>query len=78
MSKEARRRSTIKVLIVTPAIVASLVIGGAFLGLSLGEMIGGYRAILSVTLATLGLFVSLPIVVRIVDRIVRQESSATR
>jgi hypothetical protein len=77
MNKEARRRSTIKVLIITPLIVVSLVLGGAFLGLALGSPMGVSSAFLGATLGTLGLFVSLPIVVKVVDRIVKQETAGS-
>lgn len=54
-----KRRVTI-LLVVLPIIIATLVLGGIFLGFYVGELIGlRGSAIMAVTFSTLGLFVSL-------------------
>ena len=76
MNLETRRTTTAKVLITTLVIVASMVVGGAFLGFSLAAWFGTSKAILGATLATAGLFISLPIAVKVVDRMIRRNRSS--
>ena len=74
MSADSKRRvTTIKVAIVTPLIVAALVLSGAYLGLYLGELTGFSPAILAIVLSTGGLFASLPILVKVVQWFLRRE-----
>jgi hypothetical protein len=64
--------------IVCPIIVGVLVIGGALLGSSLAGFLGFSKTDLEVAAATLGLVVSLPIVVAIVTWVVKQEPRETK
>jgi hypothetical protein len=73
VNSRRKRILTFKILVITLIIVASLVVSGAFLGFYLGEVLGISKAILAATISTLGLFISLPIVVKIINWIIRKE-----
>ncbi|MGA2198772.1 MAG: hypothetical protein ABSG45_02420 [Nitrososphaerales archaeon] len=75
MSKEARKRSMTMALVICPIVVGVLVIGGVFLGSSLAGFVGFSKTTMEAAVGTLGLVVSLPIIVVIVTWVVRQGST---
>lgn len=73
MNPEKRRRTTLRVLLISPLIVATLVLLGAGLGFYIAQMTGLPPAIPAMTFSTIGLFVSLPIIVKMIDRMIAKE-----
>lgn len=75
MVSKARRRSTnIKVMLVAPIIIAVIVISGTFFGFYLAEALGMSQALLAGAMATVGLVVSIVLVVRFVDAMVKRDA----
>ena len=68
-----RSQNTLMILAITPIIVAAFVLGGLFLGLYLSALLGIPKFILPLVLSTGGLFVSLPVVVKFVDWMIKKE-----
>ncbi len=60
---------------ISPLIVASLTLLGAGLGFYLARLTGFPPAISAVAFSTVGLFVSLPIIVKMIDRMIASEAS---
>ncbi len=73
MSPERRRRTTLRALLISPLIVATFVLFGAGLGFYFAQLIGLPPAIPAATFSTIGLFVSLPIIVKMIDRMIANE-----
>ena len=73
MSLERRNRTMVRALIISPLIVASLVLFGVGLGFYLAQVTNIPPVILAVTFSTVGLFVSLPIIVKMIDRMIANE-----
>lgn len=79
MATKARRRATnIKVMLVAPIIIAAIVISGTFFGFYLAEALGMSQALLAGAMATVGLVVSIVLVVRFVDMMVRRDALAEK
>lgn len=75
MVSKARRRSTnIKVMLAAPIIIAVIVISGTFFGFYLADTLGMSQALLAGVTATVGLGVSIVVVVRFVDTMVKREA----
>lgn len=75
MVSKARRRSTnIKVMLAAPIIIAVIVISGTFFGFYLADTLGMSQALLAGVMATVGLGVSIVVVVRFVDTMVKREA----
>ncbi|TLX98601.1 MAG: hypothetical protein E6K96_00095 [Thaumarchaeota archaeon] len=77
MSLERRNRTTVRALIISPLIVASLVLFGVGLGFYLAQLTDIPPVVLAVTFSTIGLFVSLPIIVKMIDSMIANEGSET-
>jgi len=73
MGLEKRRRTAIRVLLISPLIVVTLVLLGVAFGFYLAGALGLPRAILAVVFSTLGLFASLPIIVKMIDKMIANE-----
>jgi len=73
MSLERRSRTMVRALIISPLIVASLVLFGVGLGFYLARLTDLPPVVLAVTFSTIGLFVSLPIIVKMIDRMIANE-----
>ncbi len=74
MASRARRRSTnIKVMLVAPIIAATIVISFTFSGFYLAAALGMSQALIAGGMATVGLVVSIVVVVRFVDAMVKRE-----
>ncbi len=75
MASKARRRSTnIKVMIVAPIIIALIVISSTFFGFYLAATLGVSQALLAGAMATIGLGVSIVVVVKFVGAMVKREA----
>jgi hypothetical protein len=60
-------------MIISPIIVTAFVLTGVFLGFYLSDLTGLSKGILALILATGGLFVSLPIIVKMTVRMVAED-----
>jgi hypothetical protein len=60
-------------MIISPIIVTAFVLIGVFLGFYLSDLTGLSKGILALILATGGLFVSLPIIVKMTIRMVAED-----
>lgn len=75
MTTKARRRATnIKVMLVAPIIIAVIVISFTFFGFYLAATLGISQALLAGVMATIGLGVSIVLVARFVDAMVKREA----
>jgi hypothetical protein len=72
----SRKRSaaTTKALLISPLVVVAFVVGGAELGLYLAAMIEFSPLAASVIFGTTGLFLSFPVLVKIVDIFASREA----
>jgi protein-S-isoprenylcysteine O-methyltransferase Ste14 len=70
LAERRRRRTTLKVMIISPIIVTAFVLLGVFMGFYLSDLTGLSKGVLAVLLATGGLFVSLPIILKMTLRMV--------
>jgi len=59
--------------LISPLIVAALVLFGVGLGFYLARLTNIPPVILAVTFSTVGLFASLPIIVKMIDRMIANE-----
>ena len=73
MSLERRRRTTLRVILISPLIVAALVILGVEVGFYVAQLSGLPPAIMAVMFSAMGLFISLPILVKMIDRMIANE-----
>jgi len=73
LSLERRRRTTLRVILISPLIVATFVLTGVGLGFYVADLSGLPPAITAVTFSTAGLFFSLPIIVKMIDRMIADE-----
>ncbi len=69
----ARGKNTVLILMLTPVIVAAFVLGGLFLGFYLAALLGISKLVMGVVLSTVGLFASLPVVMRFVAWRIKKE-----
>ncbi|MBI2649635.1 MAG: hypothetical protein HYU03_03845 [Thaumarchaeota archaeon] len=75
MASKARRKSTnIKVMLVAPIIIAVIVISFTFFGFYLADALGISQALLAGAMATIGLGVSIVLVARFVDAMVKRDA----
>ncbi len=66
--------TTVRVMIVSPLIVTAFVLLGVFLGFYVSDLTGVSKLILAMVLATGGLFVSLPVIVKVINWMVANEA----
>jgi hypothetical protein len=71
-----KSKNTIKILAITPIIVAAFVFGGLYLGFYLASLLEISKVIMGLTLSTVGLFASLPVVVKFVGWMIKKEMEA--
>jgi Zn-dependent protease with chaperone function len=74
LSLERRRRTMMRALLISPLIVASLTLLGAGAGFYLAGLTGIPPAFAAVAFSTIGLFVSLPILVKMINRMIASEA----
>ncbi len=64
----------VRAMIISPLIITAFVLAGVFMGFYLSDLTGLSKGMLAIILATGGLFVSLPIVIRLVIRMAADEA----
>jgi F0F1-type ATP synthase assembly protein I len=69
MSRRGRRTVTL-VLLITPAVIAPLVLAGVFLGYYLGDLWGYSRALLAIVFSTVGFLAAVLILREIIVELV--------
>ena len=77
MSEKGRGNPLLLLLVITPLVIAPLVLAGAYLGFYVGDSTGYSRSILAISFSTVGFLVSIFILVRVIRWIVARNSAAT-
>lgn len=76
MSAPKRRNPVIIVMVITPLVIAPLVLLGVYLGFYLGDVYGYSKTILAIVFSTVGFLVSMAILVKAITVIVARSSQA--
>jgi hypothetical protein len=76
VSDGKRRNPVLTVLLVTPLVIAPLVLLGVYLGFYVGDAIGYSRTILAIAFSTVGFLVSILILVKVITALVARSSWA--
>ena len=76
MSSPKRRNPVVTVVLVTPLIIAPLVLLGVYLGFYVGDAVGYSRTILAIAFSTVGFLVSIVILVKVITALVARSSWA--
>lgn len=76
MSAPKRRNPVIIVMVITPLVIAPLVLFGVYLGFYLGDVYGYSKTILAIVFSTVGFLVSMAILVKAITVIVARSSQA--
>ncbi len=64
----------VRAMMISPLIITAFVLAGVFMGFYFSDLTGLSKGMLAVILATGGLFVSLPIVIKLVIRMAADEA----
>ncbi len=78
MAQEKRANPVITVLVLTPLVIAPLVLLGAYLGFYVGDVTGLSRTLLAIAFSTAGFLASIAILVKVIARIVAKSSWAKK
>lgn len=76
MSERKRRNPVLTVVLVTPLVIAPLVLLGVYLGFYVGDAVGYSRTILAIAFSTVGFLVSIVILVKVIAALVARSSWA--
>jgi hypothetical protein len=76
VSAGKRRNPVITVIIVTPLVIAPLVLLGVYLGFYVGDAVGYSRTIMAIAFSTVGFLVSIFILVKVITSVVARSSWA--
>ncbi len=76
MADQRRKNPVLTVLIVTPLVIAPLVLLGVYLGFYVGDATGYPRSLLAIAFSTLGFLASILILVKIIPWVVARSSWA--
>lgn len=76
MSAPKRRNPVIIVMVITPLVIAPLLLLGVYLGFYLGDVYGYSKTILAIVFSTVGFLVSMAILVKAITVIVARSSQA--
>ena len=76
MAERKRRNPVLTVILVTPLVIAPLVLLGVYLGFYVGDAVGYSRTILAIAFSTVGFLVSIVILVRVITAVVARSSWA--
>ncbi len=74
---QKRRNPLLFVIIVTPIVIAPLVLAGAYMGFYVGDEIGSSRTVLAIAFSTAGFLASIFILVRVIKWAVARDGKAT-
>ncbi len=66
MAEKQRRATAIRVLLISPIVVAICMLSGVYIGFFISDLTGFSKDILALILATAGFLGSLPIVVKLI------------
>ena len=70
-------RLLMRVIVITPLVIAPLVLAGVYLGFYVGDAAGFSKTILAIAFSTAGFLVSILILVRVIKRMVARDSWTT-
>jgi F0F1-type ATP synthase assembly protein I len=76
VSAPKRRNPVLTVMIITPLVIAPLVLLGVYLGFYLGGVFGYSKAVLAIVFSTVGFLASMVILVKAITVIVARSSWA--
>jgi len=76
VSGQKRRNPVLTVVLVTPLVIAPLVLLGVYLGFYVGDAVGYPRTILAIAFSTVGFLVSIFILVKVIAVLVARSSWA--
>jgi len=76
VSERKRRNPVLTVVLVTPLVIAPLVLLGVYLGFYVGDAVGYSRTILAIAFSTVGFLVSIVILVKVIAALVARSSWA--
>jgi F0F1-type ATP synthase assembly protein I len=76
VSAPKRRNPVLIVMVITPLVIAPLVLLGVYLGFYLGDVYGYSKTILAIVFSTVGFLVSMAILVKAITVIVTRSSRA--
>ena len=76
MAERKRRNPVVAVVVVTPLVIAPLVLLGVYLGYYVGDAVGYSRTLLAILFSTLGFLAAIAILVKLVVRMVAESSWA--
>ncbi len=74
---QKRRNPLLFIIVVTPLVIAPLVLTGAYMGFYVGDEIGTSRTALAIAFSTVGFLVSIYILVRVIKWTVVRDVKAT-
>lgn len=76
MSAPKRRNPVLIVMVITPLVIAPLVLLGVYLGFYLGDVYGYSKTVLAIVFSTVGFLVSMAILVKAITVIVARSGWA--
>ena len=76
MAEKKRRNPVLTVVVVTPLVIAPLVLLGVYLGFYVGDAVGYSRTILAIAFSTVGFLASIVILVKVIAALVARSSWA--
>ena len=76
MSAEKRGNPVLTVIVVTPLVIAPLVLLGVYLGFYVGGAVGYSKTILAIAFSTIGFLAAIFILVKVITRVVAGSSWA--
>jgi F0F1-type ATP synthase assembly protein I len=76
VSEKKKGNPVLTVVLVTPLVIAPLVLLGVYLGFYLGDALGYSKAILAIVFSTIGFLVAIAILVKVITILVARSSWA--
>jgi len=76
VAEKKRRNPVLTVVVVTPLVIAPLVLLGVYLGFYVGDAVGYSRTILAIAFSTVGFLASIVILVKVIAALVARSSWA--
>jgi hypothetical protein len=78
VSTPKRKNPVLMVMIITPLVIAPLVLFGVYLGFYLGSVLGYSKTLLAIVFSTIGFLVSMAILVKVITTIVARSGWAKK
>ncbi len=76
MSARKRGNPVLSVILITPLVIAPLVLLGVYLGFYVGDAVGYSKTILAIAFSTIGFLASIVILVKVITALVARSSWA--